>query len=494
MEMKYLFMTFLFIFLENCIAQTNPGFESGDLTGWSDASTGTESISITNTRTGTYNLSYYTNNSTNQRMENSTTFEIPNNYYLHCIAWVKGSNADAKASIAINISGWSSQGTSTIGTTLTRLSWNRQNSSGSSIIDGKIGLNSRKETNATTLYWDDIIAYVSSSNTTDLISPNSPTSVSTLSNSDGTKITISWTDGTDSETGSQEAIILRTDGKGKVPPTLNDQAQYSVSGGTSGPNTIDSWSVIGKVNVAVQTLDDNTTSPNTDYTYAVYMHDLAFNYSIGTSSEVTALPTELSLFQATIIANKIYLAWQTSTEVNNFGFEVQRSTVSSQLSANSEADSRTTESIRDDSWSKIGFVQGCGNSNSPKDYTFVDEKLAGPGVYFYRLKQIDNDGKFEYSKIVSVNFNRPMEFQLEQNFPNPFNPVTSIRFTLPEGGSVLMKIYDALGREVKTILNEFMPAGVHSINISVGNLCSGIYYYEITAGRHNAIRKMIILK
>ncbi len=209
------------------------------------------------------------------------------------------------------------------------------------------------------------------------------------------------------------------------------------------------------------------------------------------ATSTSPLPVEINSFSATYYQNSIQIAWKTSTEVNNFGFEVQRSAVSSQRSANAGADSCK---LNADGWIKIGFVKGFGNSNSPKDYTFVEEKLAGPGVYFYRLKQIDNDGKFEYSKVVSVNFNRSLEFQLEQNFPNPFNPVTSIRFTLPEGGSVLMKIYDALGREVKTILNEFMPAGVHSINISAGNLCSGIYYYEITAGRHNAIRKMIILK
>ena len=133
----------------------------------------------------------------------------------------------------------------------------------------------------------------------------------------------------------------------------------------------------------------------------------------------SALPVELSYFTAKVLKSAgIKLDWQTKTEVNNYGFEIERSQMS-------EVKSQTE-------WTKRGFVEGNGNSNSPKDYSFVDNN-AQYGNYAYRLKQIDSDGKYEYSKIIEVDAgNIPNGFVLEQNYPNPFNPTTTIKFALAE--------------------------------------------------------------
>lgn len=456
-------------------SQNNPGFETGDLSNWTDASSGTESISTTSVRTGTYNLSYSTNNSSNQRMENDATFSVANNSYLHCIGWAVGSNADARASIAIhNGTSWGSASIQTIGTTSTQLTHSRQNTSGSA-TNFQIGVNSRKVTNATILYWDDIVAYVSTSSSVDLTDPNSASSVSTSSSGDGSTVTVTWTDGSDADSGSEQALILRADGLSQSAPTLNDQSRYSTSGGSNGPNSVGSWTVVGIVNSGVQTFDDNTTSANTAYTYAVFMRDLAYNYSSGTTDDLTSLPVELTFFTANIFeGNKIELNWNTATEINNYGFNVDRRPETGD-------------------WETVGFVLGHGNSNSPKDYSFVDDEITN-GKYFYRLQQIDYDGTFEYSSAIEVTMGVPLIFELNQNHPNPFNPSTVISYQLSAVGNVELVIYDALGKEVTTLVNEKQEAGSYSYNFNALGLASGTYIYRLTTDQFSETKKMLLIK
>ena len=477
---------FLFIITYFNFGQNNPGFETGDLSNWIDVGTGTESISTTNVRTGTYNLSYSTNNSTNQRMENDATFSVANNSYLHCIGWVVGSNADARASVAINNgSSWGSATIQTIGSTSTRLTHSRQNTSGSS-TSFQVGLNSRKVTNATILYWDDVVAYVSTSASVDLTSPDPPTSVSTSSNGTGTTITVTWTDGNDGGTGSQEAIILRVNGLSQSPPTLSNQGRYSTTGGANGPNSVGTWTVVGIVNAGVQTFDDNTTSANTAYTYSVYMRDLAYNYSSGSADDLTSLPVELTSFTALVGGKSVELKWNTATEVNNYGFEIER---------------REIEDVRSEKWEKIGFVQGYGNSNSPKDYSFSDLNPTIGSIY-YRLKQIDFDGSYEYSNTLEVNIDIPLSFELNQNYPNPFNPNTVISYVIPNLGTtrklflqdVSLIIYDILGNEVATLVREKQSPGSYSYNFNAEGLASGTYIYKLTADDFVEMKKMILIK
>ena len=159
------------------------------------------------------------------------------------------------------------------------------------------------------------------------------------------------------------------------------------------------------------------------------------------------------------------------------------------------------------SWEKIGFVNGNGNSNSPKNYSFNDKTVTG-GKYSYRLKQIDNDGQFEYSNIIEVDINLPLEFSLNQNYPNPFNPSTTIKYTIPsvtlspdknginsvEGSRVQLKIYDVLGNEVATLVDENKPAGSYEVNFDAGNLSNGVYFYKLQAGNFVQTKKMLLIK
>jgi Ice-binding-like/Secretion system C-terminal sorting domain len=192
------------------------------------------------------------------------------------------------------------------------------------------------------------------------------------------------------------------------------------------------------------------------------------------------LPVELSSFSAATIGSNVKLSWNTATEVNNYGFEVERNVqTSTQLSATK--------------WEKLGFVNGNGNSNSPKDYSFVDTKVS-TGKYLYRLKQIDNNGQFEYSKTIEVDFNAPKNFELSQNYPNPFNPSTTIRFNLSEAGIVKLMIFNILGQEIRTLVNEFKESGVHTINFDAGEFSSGMYIYKLEAGNFVQTRKMTLLK
>jgi hypothetical protein len=186
------------------------------------------------------------------------------------------------------------------------------------------------------------------------------------------------------------------------------------------------------------------------------------------------LPVELSAFTVSIIKYTIQLNWVTVTEVHNFGFEVERS----------------TNKIN---WSKIAFVNGHGNSNSPKHYSYTDSKFSS-GKYYYRLKQIDNEGAYKYSDIIEVEVNIPKEYALSQNYPNPFNLSTIIKYQLPERGLVTLKIFNTLGQEVAELVNETKPAGSYEIEFVADNLTSGVYIYQLNAGDFIETKKMVLMK
>jgi hypothetical protein len=214
----------------------------------------------------------------------------------------------------------------------------------------------------------------------------------------------------------------------------------------------------------------------------------AFDPSIGWTGYATdtfdglgipePLPVELTSLSAAVIGKDVKLNWNTATEINNFGFEVER---------------KILKQVQNDNWEKIGFVNGNGNSNSPKNYSFVDDKV-NSGKYSYRLKQIDNDGQFEYSKAIEVDVNGVKEYKLTQNYPNPFNPATTIQYILPQAGMVKLTLYNILGQEIRTLVNEMKEAGTHTINVDASDLNSGMYIYKIESGSFVQTRKMTLVK
>ncbi len=229
----------------------------------------------------------------------------------------------------------------------------------------------------------------------------------------------------------------------------------------------DNWYYSSSVNGDLYTTRNAlTTASNWGSTTTAY-HNLTGNISY------ELLPVELSSFSGRVVNNKVYLQWRTETEVNNYGFEIQRST------------DRIT-------WSKIGFVPGSGNSNAPKDYSFTDQSLPN-GTLYYRLKQEDLDGKFEYSKEINLNYNVASDVVLYQNYPNPFNPTTKIEYFLPISSHVSLIVYDLLGRKIVTLKNEYQTAGKHSVEFNGTNLSSGIYFYVLAADNFTISKKMSIL-
>ena len=188
------------------------------------------------------------------------------------------------------------------------------------------------------------------------------------------------------------------------------------------------------------------------------------------------LPVELTSFTASKIKSSVELKWTTATEVNNFGFEIQRS------SSNSKNE-----------WETLGFIQGSGNSNSPKVYSFADFELPAAQTVFYRLKQIDNDGKIDYSKIVEV-YLSPNTFSLKQNYPNPFNPTTTIEYIITEENLVELSVFNSLGENVKILVNEYQSPGRYKVDFNADGLSSGVYLYKITAGSNSDYKKLVLLK
>ncbi len=207
------------------------------------------------------------------------------------------------------------------------------------------------------------------------------------------------------------------------------------------------------------------------------------------------LSVELSSFNAERKNESIFIEWTTQSEMDNYGFEIQR---------------RQMES---DIWKNIGFVEGNGNTNIIHQYTFIDDSISGDN-YFYRLKQIDSDGKYSLSKIIEVK-NNIDHYELYQNFPNPFNPNTKIRYTLApslskvervsdlsseiqtktQGGvKTILKVYDILSNEVATLVNEQKPAGNYEVEFDASHFSSGIYFYSLNAGDFFQTKKMILLK
>ena len=196
------------------------------------------------------------------------------------------------------------------------------------------------------------------------------------------------------------------------------------------------------------------------------------------------LPVEMLSMTGVASSRSAVLTWTTATETGNAGFEIQRRLI--------EGPQTATQSV---TWSTVGFVQGSGVSTSPKTYSFTDNQLQ-PGLYAYRLRQIDQNGSFKVTDAVEIAVGlAPREFTLSQNYPNPFNPSTTVEFTLEEDGHVKLSIYDAVGREIRTVLNEDRKAGFYQqVTMDLSRFGSGVYFYRLEANGRALTRKMLLVK
>ena len=192
------------------------------------------------------------------------------------------------------------------------------------------------------------------------------------------------------------------------------------------------------------------------------------------------LPVELTSFTAELTGDILQLRWTTATEVNNYGFEIERKVI---------------YSTGEGEWGTVGFVNGNGNSSSPSSYQFEYQLYNNPALtILFRLKQIDFDGSFVYSPETSVRISNPKNYFLYQNYPNPFNPSTVIGYRIPEKSFVNLTVYDVLGNEISILVNETKEPGSYEVNFDASGLSSGIYIYKITAGSFQENKKMILLR
>jgi photosystem II stability/assembly factor-like uncharacterized protein len=232
-------------------------------------------------------------------------------------------------------------------------------------------------------------------------------------------------------------------------------------------------------------VNSNGTTPLINSIYAIdnQLFASVSQFSIWNIT-LEAIPVELSSFIAEFINTEVILKWQTASETNNRGFEIERRLFTTKYGI--------------DSWETIGFLDGYRTTSENKFYFFADKNLHA-GVYNYRLKQLDFDGSFEYSDVVRVEVTAPDKFALEQNYPNPFNPVTKIKYHIPMVGTfeqvgVLLRVYDILGNEVVTLVDDQKKPGVYEVFWDAAGLSSGPYFYILEAGQYTEVKKLLLLK
>ncbi|MDP2302407.1 MAG: T9SS type A sorting domain-containing protein [Ignavibacteria bacterium] len=202
------------------------------------------------------------------------------------------------------------------------------------------------------------------------------------------------------------------------------------------------------------------------------------NFAVLKINGLNIIPVELTSFTAHMTGEGVELKWETASETNNRGFEIERSDYSE---------------LAQEEWLQVGFVEGNGTTSITQSYNFIDNSAVS-GKYLYRLKQIDLDGTINYSNKVEVDASIPNDFVLYQNYPNPFNPTTTIKFALPTDSKVLLEVFNVMGKKVKTLINSELKSGYHNYEFNANTLSSGIYFYKLNAGKFSSIKKLILLK
>jgi hypothetical protein len=227
---------------------------------------------------------------------------------------------------------------------------------------------------------------------------------------------------------------------------------------------------------ALRATASNAGSPNNQMGWGIVNTLAAINY--------IPLPIQLAYLRAEPAGSRgVLLRWGTLSEVNNFGFDVEKSLSPS-----------TGFTVIPGS-----FVPGAGTTELPRHYQYLDS-AATAGLWYYRLRQTDLDRTVHYTDPVAVTVTgveeerTPRSFTLHQNYPNPFNPTTLIRYELPADGSMRLALYDALGREVMLLAAGEQQAGSHEITLDAGGFSSGTYYCRLVAGGETAVRRILLLK
>ncbi len=252
-----------------------------------------------------------------------------------------------------------------------------------------------------------------------------------------------------------------------------------------GATTIPLWSVVDPTgNAGPETVSVLFTTPATEVAnlqFELYFIGNSFNNDNIYWDDMLltfVIPVELTSFAAVTDNRNVTLNWSTATELNNSGFQIERSSGSE--------------------FQSVGFIAGHGTTTEIQNYSFVDQNVVA-GKYSYRLKQIDFNGAFEYSDVVEVEVLGVKEFTLGQNYPNPFNPSTTINFSLAVDSKVSLRIFDVLGQEVATLVNGQLAAGSQRVSFDASSLNSGVYFYRIDADgidgqKFSSTRKMILTK
>jgi len=253
----------------------------------------------------------------------------------------------------------------------------------------------------------------------------------------------------------------------------NNENGFIIERESLGP---DAFTVIDTVQANQNTYTD------LNVTYITYQYRIAA-YNAGGQSAYSNIsqvivPVELVSFTAVLDKSGVVLKWTTGSETNNMGFEILRSIDND-----------------NNNWQTIGFVEGNGTTTELTNYEFYNDlsEFSSTINLRYKLKQVDYNGAFSYSDIVEVEFT-PETFFLDQNYPNPFNPTTKIRFSVAEDGFVTLKVFNALGKEIKTLINKNLAAGQYDINFDGSDLTSGVYIYQLNADGKNITKKMMLLK
>lgn len=225
-----------------------------------------------------------------------------------------------------------------------------------------------------------------------------------------------------------------------------------------------------------------------DYGGGKGMHNSKYTFSVLLKTQAvlrdSVIPVELISFTSSIVKDEVVLSWETASETNNNGFEIERKT--------------------GEDWTKIGFVPGAGTTTEVMKYSYKDAPKGLSGVISYRLKQVDYDGSFTLSKAINVDVSAftPSTYSISQNYPNPFNPSTLIKFALPFESNVKVTIYNINGEMVKELVNGAKTAGNHEVSFNTEglNLSSGVYFYSIKASSVSSkqtfqqTKKMVLLK